>query len=67
MKQLLKEIERFSETYQFSFQFWGKGRNHVYISKNFVELFSSGENETPEDAIRVALEWCNKVNPKRKK
>ena len=60
---LLAEIEKYSEVYEFHFQFWGKGSNNVFVSKNDVELYNSGDHETPEDAIKEALRYIYKVKP----
>ena len=60
--ELLQEIEKYSEKYTFSFQFWGKGNNNVYIEKDCVELTSSGGYETIEDVLKFALEYIYKIN-----
>jgi len=59
---LLDEIEKYSEKYTFSFQFWGKGNNNVYIEKNDVELTSSGGFETIEEVLKFALGYIYKIN-----
>lgn len=59
---LLDEIEKYSEKYTFSFQFWGKGNNNVYIEKQDAELTSSGGFETIEDALKFALGYIYKIN-----
>lgn len=66
---LLDEIEKYSEKYTFSFQFWGKGNNNVYIEKNDVELTSSGGFETIEEVLKFALGYIYKINrvPKLKR
>ncbi len=70
---LLKEIEKYSDKYKFSFQFWGEGDNNVYISKANIDididLFSTGGLYTIKDALISALNWVYKVNrvPKAKR
>lgn len=59
---LLKEIERFSNTYQFSFQFWGNGNNNVSIMKNDVDLYDSGGWLNAEDAMIDALRYIYRIN-----
>lgn len=59
---LLSEIEKWSEKYQFSFQFWGEGNNNLYIYKDDVELHSTGGWLTIEDALISALEYIYRIN-----
>ena len=61
MKKKMKAIEKFSQKYQISFQFWGHGNNNVFIQKNDVELYSSGEHDSPEDAIMDALLYLYRI------
>lgn len=69
MEKLMQEIEKWSEKYDFSFQFWGKDYNNIYISKDQIDLYDTGGYETVEDVLKVALEWVYKVNrtPKSKR
>lgn len=62
MNDLIKEIERWSQKYDFSFQFWGEGYNNVYISKDDVDLYDTGGYETVEEVIKVTLNWIYRVN-----
>lgn len=64
---LLKEIERWAEKYQFSFQFWGIGNNNVFISKDHVDLYSSGGFDSANDVMIDALNYVYRINrtPKR--
>jgi hypothetical protein len=62
MEKLIFEIEKWSETYEFNFQFWGNGNNNVFISKDEVELYSSGDHTTPKDVIIDALNYIHKIN-----
>lgn len=61
-EHLLLALKDFSQKYQFSFQFWGAGKNNVFIMKDFVELYSSGDHETIEDAIKNALDYVYRIN-----
>lgn len=63
MVHLLKEIQKWSEVYQFTFQFWGEGNNHVYIDKDNTRLTSFGQFDTPKEAIEKTLKWCMDKNP----
>ena len=69
MDKLLEEIEKWSEKYNFSFQFWHKN-NSVYISKDSfhgeVDLYSTGGYDTPLEVIVRALLWVYKVNETKK-
>lgn len=62
---LLAKIEFWSEQYQISFQFWGKGENNVYINRNYVELASFGGEESIEDILQRVIFWCEKSNPSK--
>lgn len=64
MNQLFKQIEKYSETYEFSFQFWGRDNNNVWIYRGGVELFSSGNHETIEDCVKEAIKYIKRVNKK---
>lgn len=61
---LLAKIEYWSHRYDFSFQFWGAGRNNVFIYRKGVELFSAGDYETIEDLFKEVLEWCEAAYPR---
>ena len=65
----MSEIEKYSEMYQFSFQFWGYANNNVFIMKDNVDLFDTGGLDAPGDAIKSALTYIYKINrvPKQKR
>lgn len=63
---LLAEIEKWSNTYEFSFQFWGES-NNVWIYKGGVELFSAGGRKTPLDIMIDAMKYIYKINPRAKR
>jgi len=60
---LLGEISKWARIYEFQFQFWGPGRNNVFIEKGGIRLTDSGGFDTPDKAIEFALEYVNKQNP----
>lgn len=62
MEKLIKAIEKFSDKYQFSFQFWGSGNNNVYIMKDDVDLYDTGGYLTAEDVMIAALQYIYKIN-----
>jgi len=63
VEKLLKEIERWAGIYEFSFQFWGKDNNNVYINKDDVELASfGGEKDIHTILVRV-VQYLRKINP----
>jgi hypothetical protein len=62
MKELMNEIEAFTATYEFNFQFWGEGNNNVYISKDDVDLYDSGGYNTIEEVLVCALTYLYKIN-----
>jgi len=59
---LLDEIQAWSEKYEFSFQFWGKGRNQLWIYKGGVELTLFGGRDTAVEVIKEGLEYIYKIN-----
>ena len=60
--ELISEIEKYSEKYEFSFQFWGPGNNNVFIAKDYVNMYDIGGLPTIEEALTAALRWVYKVN-----
>lgn len=67
MKEKIEELEKWSQKYEFSFQFWGKGINHCYISKEDVELTCISQCESVEECITKALEYINRINKTKTK
>jgi hypothetical protein len=63
MNELLIEIEKWTDQYEFSFQFWGEGNNSVFINRGGVELASFGGEETIEKILSRTLDWVKKSNP----
>jgi len=61
MKELIGEIEKWSEKYDITFQFW-KNNNTVYIEVDLVDLFESGGHEKPINAVYEALNWIYTKN-----
>lgn len=64
LSKLIKQIKKWSEVYEFSFQFWGEDNNNVFINKSGVELTSFGGESDIEGIFERTLEWVNKQNPK---
>jgi hypothetical protein len=64
--EYMKDIEKWSSVYEFSFQFWGEGQNNVYINKDDVEVASYGGENTAKEIMERTLEWCEKANPRIK-
>lgn len=62
MGQLMSEIEHYSQTYQFIFQFWGSGNNNVYIEKDGTELWDYGSGETIKDILIHSLQYIYRIN-----
>lgn len=63
LSEALKEIEtKYADRYEISFQFWGVGRNAVFIDRNGVELYSYGFTDTFEEIVNIALQWLKRVN-----
>lgn len=63
---LAAKVEFWSKRYQFSFQFWGKGNNNVFIQKDSVEIKSFGGRETMREIFQDTVAWCEKANPRIK-
>lgn len=62
LNTLMDEIDKWSETYQFSFQFWGTGNNNVFIEKHGVDLYSSGGFNNIFDCVVDALQYIYRIN-----
>ncbi len=58
----IARLEKWTDKYQISFQFWGKGNNNVFIEKDDVELFSTGGKETILEVLSEAVDWIHRVN-----
>lgn len=65
MEDLIKRIEEYAGKYEFSFQFWGKGNNNIYIVKDDVDLYNSGQHETIKDCLEDALTYLDRINRKK--
>ena len=63
--ELFKEIQKWSDKYEFSFQFWGADMNTVYIMKDQVELTSFGGCRTMNEVIILALNYVRRINGKQ--
>jgi hypothetical protein len=62
VRNLIQEIEYYSDKYQFSFQFWGDGNNNVFIMKDDIDLYSSGGFLSIQEALMDALQYIYKIN-----
>jgi len=62
MEELMQEIEKWSEKYQFSFQFWGAGNNNCFLYKDEVEISSFGGDESIEDILKRTLSYIYRIN-----
>jgi len=62
VRNLIQEIEYYSDKYQFSFQFWGDGNNNVFIMKDDIDLYSSGGFSSIQEALIDALHYIYKIN-----
>ncbi len=47
-KNIIKEIDKYNDKYQFIFEFSGSNKNIGYVIKNGVDLFDTGHCHTPE-------------------
>ena len=62
VRNLIQEIDNYSDKYQFSFQFWGDGNNNVFIMKDDIDLYSSGGFSSIQEALMDALQYIYKIN-----
>ena len=62
---ILAKIEFWTTQYEFSFQFWGRDNNNVYINRDYIELASFGGEDSIADILTLAIEWCEKANPRK--
>jgi len=63
---LMGKIEYWQKQYEFSFQFWEKDNNNVFINRNYVEIASFGGEKTIKDILERTVAWCEKANPRFK-
>lgn len=62
ISNVIEELNRYSEIYEFNFQFWGKGTNHCYVLKGDVELTVISQEETIESCMIEVLKYIYKIN-----
>jgi hypothetical protein len=62
IEHLFKRIKKYSDRYQFTFQFWGEGNNNVFIDKDDVDIYNTGGYDTPEEVMEAAIEFLDKIN-----
>lgn len=58
---MLKEIDKFTDKYQISFQLWGAGNYNAYIEKDDVELTSLGSENSMRRIFTLTLEYLYKI------
>ena len=61
-EQRFSALNSFVGKYEINFQLWGKGNYNIYISKDDVELWSSGGHETADEAMTEALRYLRRIN-----
>ena len=59
----LKELTGWNDVYDMTFQMYD-GEFIIYLSKNDVDVFVTGGNATPEEALKKTLIWIRRVNKK---
>lgn len=64
MSKLIKEIEKWSKIYEFSFQFW-PDQNNVWIYKDGVE-FAFFNRPTMKEVLEEACKYVRGLNPPKK-
>ena len=64
MNELMGKIEFYAKIYEFSFQFWGRHNNNVFINKGGVELASFGGHVTLKSIVKEAIKYIERINPK---
>lgn len=57
----MKRLEKYKDTYNFNCQLYG-GTWQIYVSKNDVDLTDTGGHVKLSDAVKVIVEWLNRVN-----
>lgn len=56
-----ERLNKFAGKYEFNFQMWGEGKYSIYVSKDGVDLWSCGGEETAEDAIKKTLNYLKSI------
>lgn len=62
LASVLREIDTFTDKYEFNFQLWGEDRYTVYIEKGGIDMTSFGGCETMIEVLEEALNWCYTKN-----
>lgn len=60
--QLLLELSEYFEKYEITFQFWGEGRNSVFVEKDGISLYDVMSLKTSTDAMLNARNYLDKIN-----
>jgi len=58
----MKRLDKWKDMYDFNCQIYA-GDYNIYVNKTDVDVFSTGGHETFNDALKVVLEWLERVNP----
>lgn len=62
-RYLMNRLMDYSSIYEISFQLWPK-QYTIYIEKDGVDLASYGGSDNPNEALKRALEYLDRVNRK---
>src|SRR5580698_420867 len=60
---LLDELEKWKDEYDFNFQVWHSGRVNCFITKGDIELKTFAQNGTFREGLQKCLNWINEQNP----
>lgn len=58
---LFKRLCAYTDKYEIIFQLWGMDKNSIDISKDSVTLYNIYDRKTPEDAMRDALKYLDRI------
>lgn len=59
---LFQRLNSYAGKYQINMQLWGLDNNQIFISKDDVNLWDCGNEKTPEDAMKKAVDYLDRIN-----
>lgn len=59
---IIYELKKWTSKYEITFQFWGPNNNNVHLMKDDVSLLETGSFDTPEECIKIALQYIYRIN-----
>jgi hypothetical protein len=61
--QLLDELDKWKDEYDFNFQVWHSGCVNCFITKGDIHIATFAQNDTFREGLEKCIEWVNLENP----